>query len=123
MGLEGNAAPSAGGGQGAGAGQDTGGARPLAAGRLLIDGKLTETGRTFPSLNPATGEVFGHAPDATAADAEAARRATPQTASGARRGGEASGATTSWNPSRDIARGSRGATPPAGGPVLGPVPL
>ncbi len=40
--------------------------------RLLIDGKLVETARTFPSLNPATGEVFGHAPDATAAEAEAA---------------------------------------------------
>jgi aldehyde dehydrogenase (NAD+) len=40
--------------------------------RLLIDGKLTETGRTFPSLNPATGKVLGAAPDATAADAEAA---------------------------------------------------
>jgi aldehyde dehydrogenase (NAD+) len=40
--------------------------------RLLIDGKLLEAERTFPSLNPATGEVLGHAPDATAADAEAA---------------------------------------------------
>jgi acyl-CoA reductase-like NAD-dependent aldehyde dehydrogenase len=40
--------------------------------RLLIDGKLLETERTFPSLNPATGEVLGRAPDATAADAEAA---------------------------------------------------
>ena len=72
MGLEGNAAPSAGGGQGAGAGQGTSRAQPLAAGRLLIDGKLTGTGRTYPSLNPATGEVFGHAPDATVADAQAA---------------------------------------------------
>jgi len=40
--------------------------------RLLIDGKLVEAGRTFPSLNPATGEVLGHAPDATVGDAEAA---------------------------------------------------
>ena len=40
--------------------------------RLLIDGKLVESGRTFPSLNPATGDVLGHAPDATAAEAEAA---------------------------------------------------
>jgi len=40
--------------------------------RLLIDGKLVEAGRTFPSLNPATAEVLGHAPDATTADAEAA---------------------------------------------------
>jgi aldehyde dehydrogenase (NAD+) len=40
--------------------------------RLLIDGKLLETERTFPSINPATGEVLGHAPDATVKDAEAA---------------------------------------------------
>nr|BFE38654.1 aldehyde dehydrogenase family protein [Actinomadura rugatobispora] len=40
--------------------------------RLLIDGRLVETGRTFSSLNPATGEVLGEAPDATVADAEAA---------------------------------------------------
>jgi acyl-CoA reductase-like NAD-dependent aldehyde dehydrogenase len=43
-----------------------------AAKRLLIDGKLLETARTFPSINPATGDVVGHAPDATVADAEAA---------------------------------------------------
>ncbi|MGW4139295.1 aldehyde dehydrogenase family protein [Streptomyces mirabilis] len=47
--------------------------------RLLIDGRLVETEKTFPSLNPATGEVLDQAPDATAADAEvavaAARRA------------------------------------------------
>jgi len=58
-------------------GQETGGEAP--ARRLLIDGQLTGNGRTFPSLNPATGEVLGYAPDATAADAEAsvaaARRA------------------------------------------------
>ncbi|MET7725938.1 aldehyde dehydrogenase family protein [Streptomyces mirabilis] len=40
--------------------------------RLLIDGRLVETEKTFPSLNPATGEVLDQAPDATAADAEAA---------------------------------------------------
>ncbi|MFI0350332.1 aldehyde dehydrogenase family protein [Actinomadura sp. 9N407] len=40
--------------------------------RLLIDGRLTEAGRTFPTLNPATGEVLGQAPDATTDDAEAA---------------------------------------------------
>lgn len=40
--------------------------------RMLIDGKLTEAERTYPSINPATGEVVGHAPDATAADARAA---------------------------------------------------
>jgi aldehyde dehydrogenase (NAD+) len=49
-----------------------GAGRGAAGPRLLIDGKLTETGRTFPSLNPATGEVLGVAPDATSADAEAA---------------------------------------------------
>ena len=31
--------------------------------RLLIGGHLVDTDRTFPSLNPATGEVFGYAPD------------------------------------------------------------
>jgi aldehyde dehydrogenase (NAD+) len=46
--------------------------------RLLIDGKLVESGRTFPSLNPATGELLGHAPDATPADAEAAVAAARQ---------------------------------------------
>ncbi|MDT5338791.1 MAG: aldehyde dehydrogenase [Mycobacterium sp.] len=40
--------------------------------RMLIDGVLVETERTFASVNPATGEVFGHAPDGTVADAEAA---------------------------------------------------
>ena len=39
---------------------------------LLIGGQLLEGERTFPSLNPATGEVLGYAPDATVADAEAA---------------------------------------------------
>lgn len=40
--------------------------------RLLIGGQLLEADRTFPSLNPATGEVLGYAPDAGVADAEAA---------------------------------------------------
>jgi acyl-CoA reductase-like NAD-dependent aldehyde dehydrogenase len=42
--------------------------------RMLIDGRLIESSscRTFPSLNPATGEVLGYAPDATVADADAA---------------------------------------------------
>jgi aldehyde dehydrogenase (NAD+) len=39
---------------------------------MLIDGQLVTGERTFPSLNPATGEVLGYAPDATTADAEAA---------------------------------------------------
>ena len=41
-------------------------------GRLLIDGRLIDAGQTFPSLNPATGELLGNAPDASVADAEAA---------------------------------------------------
>ena len=40
--------------------------------RMLIDGKLVEAERTYPTLNPATGEVLGHVPDARLADAEAA---------------------------------------------------
>src|SRR5690348_443508 len=48
-------------------------ASAVTAGRhLLIDGRLLDTERTFPSLNPATGAVLGHAPDATIGDAEAA---------------------------------------------------
>ena len=39
---------------------------------MLIDGKLVTAGATFPSVNPATGEVLGYAPDASAGDAEAA---------------------------------------------------
>lgn len=46
--------------------------------KLLIGGELRETARTFPSVNPATGEVFGHAPDATVADAAAAVAAARQ---------------------------------------------
>lgn len=48
------------------------GSEAPAARRLLIDGRLLETERTFPSINPATGELVGHAPDATVKDAEAA---------------------------------------------------
>src|SRR6476620_298842 len=40
--------------------------------RMLIDGRLVETSATFSSLNPATTEVVGHAPDATVEDAESA---------------------------------------------------
>ena len=40
--------------------------------RLLIDGRLVTTQRSFPSYNPATGTLLGHAPDATAAEAKAA---------------------------------------------------
>ena len=47
--------------------------------RLLIDGKLVDAEASFPTLNPATGEELGQAPDASAAQAEeaiaAARRA------------------------------------------------
>ncbi len=51
--------------------------------RMLIDGGLVTAARSFPSLNPATGEVLGYAPDATISDAEravaAARRAFDET--------------------------------------------
>ncbi|GAA4120304.1 aldehyde dehydrogenase [Nocardioides fonticola] len=53
--------------------------------QLLIDGKLAPAsdGATYPILNPATGEVIGQAPDATADDVEAAiaaaRRAFDET--------------------------------------------
>lgn len=40
--------------------------------RLLIDGRLVATDKTFPTINPATGEVIGHAPDAGVAETEAA---------------------------------------------------
>lgn len=40
--------------------------------RLLIGGELVDTGSNYPSLDPATGELLGHAPDASVADAEAA---------------------------------------------------
>jgi acyl-CoA reductase-like NAD-dependent aldehyde dehydrogenase len=47
--------------------------------RLLIDGQLVTADRTFPSINPATGDIVGHAPDAKVDDAQnaitAARRA------------------------------------------------
>ncbi|OBI14073.1 aldehyde dehydrogenase [Mycobacterium sp. E2327] len=40
--------------------------------RLLIDGRLVTADKTFPSINPATGAVIGHAPDAGVEQAEAA---------------------------------------------------
>ncbi|MBV9639572.1 MAG: aldehyde dehydrogenase family protein [Mycobacteriaceae bacterium] len=40
--------------------------------RLLIDGRLVSTEQTFPSLNPATGAVIGHAPEAGGSEAKAA---------------------------------------------------
>jgi aldehyde dehydrogenase (NAD+) len=58
--------------------------------RLLIDGRLVTTARTFPSVNPATGAVLGHAPDAGLAEAEAAIAA-------ARRAFD----TTSWPTDRE----------------------
>ena len=45
---------------------------PDASKRLLIDGRLVSAKSTFASVNPATGEIIGWAPDATVADAEAA---------------------------------------------------
>jgi aldehyde dehydrogenase (NAD+) len=43
--------------------------------RLLIDGRLVTAGKTFPSINPATGAVVGHVPDAGVEDTEAANAA------------------------------------------------
>jgi aldehyde dehydrogenase (NAD+) len=40
--------------------------------RLLIDGRLVTADKTFPSINPATGTVIGHAPDAGVEQAQAA---------------------------------------------------
>ncbi|WP_280827564.1 aldehyde dehydrogenase family protein [Mycobacterium sp. OTB74] len=39
---------------------------------MLINGELVGTATTYPSINPATEEVLGYAPEATVADAEAA---------------------------------------------------
>ncbi|MFC9659580.1 aldehyde dehydrogenase family protein [Nocardia sp. NPDC127606] len=51
--------------------------------RLLVDGQLRETGQTLASLDPATGEVYGYAPEAGVADVDdavaAARRAFDDT--------------------------------------------
>jgi aldehyde dehydrogenase (NAD+) len=41
-----------------------GGAERQADRRLLIDGRLVTAARVFPSVNPANGEIIGHAPDA-----------------------------------------------------------
>jgi aldehyde dehydrogenase (NAD+) len=61
-----------------------GGSAPHADRRLLIDGQLVTTGQVFASVNPATGEVIGHAPDAGVDEAQAAiaaaRRAFDTTA-------------------------------------------
>ncbi len=46
--------------------------QPQADRRLLIDGRLVTAEATFPSINPATGAVIGHAPDADAVQPEAA---------------------------------------------------
>ncbi|WP_306320082.1 MULTISPECIES: aldehyde dehydrogenase family protein [unclassified Streptomyces] len=59
--------------------------------RLLIAGRLTTTVATFASLNPATGAVVGHAPDAGPAEAEAAVAAARHAFD-----------TTSWSTDRDF---------------------
>jgi aldehyde dehydrogenase (NAD+) len=59
--------------------------------RLLIDGRLVDTKEHFESLNPATGAVLGHAPDATPADAEAAISAAHRAFG-----------TTDWATDRDL---------------------
>ncbi len=48
------------------------GQSPARERRLLIDGELVGAATTFPTMNPATATVLGHAPDATVEDAEAA---------------------------------------------------
>ncbi|KKW66465.1 aldehyde dehydrogenase [Mycolicibacterium elephantis] len=45
--------------------------QPIAR-HMLIDGRLVAGTASFPSTNPASGEVIGHAPNATASDAAAA---------------------------------------------------
>ena len=52
--------------------QDANGGPREVARRLLMGGQLLEAERTFASLNPATGDVLGYAPDASIDDAEAA---------------------------------------------------
>ncbi|MEV0685423.1 aldehyde dehydrogenase family protein [Nocardia sp. NPDC050378] len=51
--------------------------------RMLVDGQLRETGQTLASLDPATGEVYGYAPEAGVGDVDdavaAARRAFDET--------------------------------------------
>src|SRR5438309_10867447 len=49
-------------------------AAPAGASPLLVDGRLVPArgGRTFPTLDPATGEVLGEAADGGAADLDAA---------------------------------------------------
>lgn len=51
---------------------------------LYIDGQWREpsSGKTFPVYNPATGEVFGHAPDGTREDAVAAYAAASRAQKG-----------------------------------------
>ncbi|MBV9321570.1 MAG: aldehyde dehydrogenase family protein [Mycobacterium sp.] len=58
---------------------------------LLIDGHLATAQKTFPSVNPATGAVLGHAPDAGVEEARAAVAA-------ARRAFD----TTSWPTDLDL---------------------
>jgi aldehyde dehydrogenase (NAD+) len=59
--------------EGGGGSSDTNAAAaPHADRRLLIDGRLVTADRAFPSVNPATGDVVGYAPDAGVAEAEAA---------------------------------------------------
>ncbi|MEU6642858.1 aldehyde dehydrogenase family protein [Saccharomonospora sp. NPDC046836] len=71
--------------------QDKAPVAEIAGHRLLIDGWLVEAQRTYDSLNPATGEVVGAAPDATVEQAESAVAA-------ARRAFD----TTSWATDREL---------------------
>jgi acyl-CoA reductase-like NAD-dependent aldehyde dehydrogenase len=63
-------------------------------GKLLINGEWVETGKTFDTINPATGEVLTHVAEASAADVDravaAARAAFEKTGKGAWRSMSAS---------------------------------
>src|SRR5690349_11984999 len=59
--------------------------------RVLVDGRLAGSGRTFASINPATGDVVGHAVDASPGQAREAVAA-------ARRAFD----TTSWATDREL---------------------
>src|SRR5579875_1532409 len=88
MQAQGTATTVAGGGQAAGHAAAPG---PQADRLLLIDGRLVTASKVFASVNPATGAVLGHAPDAGVEEARAAVGA-------ARRAFD----TTSWPADRDL---------------------
>jgi aldehyde dehydrogenase (NAD+) len=54
------------------AAQQSAASGPMIEKRMLIDGQLVGAERSFASINPATGAVLGHAPDAGVAETQAA---------------------------------------------------